>query len=92
MDQWTRLRAHARALRLEGDAMRQTAFRVRVLAATVRWQSPAATAFRDRVETRAAAIASGAEALHVAAQLLDRHADAVQEVHEALRRVAADLT
>ncbi len=73
------LRARACALRLEADGLRQTAFRVRMVGATVRWRSPAADAFRARVEGRAASLQRSAEWLHEAAGALEAHAAAVEQ-------------
>jgi hypothetical protein len=72
------IRAHAGVLRLEADRLRRMAFRIRMVGATVRWRSPAAEAFRSRVERRAGSLQCTAEAVHQAASALELHAAAIE--------------
>ena len=60
------LRALACRVRVEGDRVRLLALRVRAVGA-VRWRSPAAEVYRQRVEARALRLEAAAEAAHVLA-------------------------
>lgn len=82
------IRAWARVLHREADGLRATAFRVRMVAATVRWRSPAADAFRARVAARAGSLQSASEALREAAAAMEAHATAVESAQRTLAELA----
>lgn len=86
-----RIRALGRRLHGEAERVRGVALRV---AATreVPWRSPAAEAFRERVDERAARLRREADALAESADLLGEHATAVEAALEAAQvaRVRAE--
>lgn len=85
-----RLRAEAAQARLVADRVRLSAVRVRALGA-VRWRSPAATVYRERVEEHAMRLERLAAAVLAAADAVDRHATAAEEAAEATAEVARHL-
>ena len=64
-------------VRLEGDRVRLLALRVRAVGA-VRWRSPAAELYRQRVEARVRRLEAVAEAAHVLAREAERLAAALE--------------
>jgi hypothetical protein len=78
-----RLRRTAGWARATADTARLAAFRVRVTG-TLRWESPAAALYRQRVEERAAALEQLSASMHATADALERHAAEVERVSDAL--------
>jgi hypothetical protein len=67
----------ADGVRAHSDTLRAVAVRLMIVAATTRWQSAAASAFRNRAHDAALALRVGADRLDEAAELIDRHSVAV---------------
>ncbi len=77
----------AHHIRSHADELRRRASGLAARAGSARWQSHAASAFRDRVHAVCAAQRSCADRLDAAARALERHADRVHAHIQALEHL-----
>lgn len=64
----------AAAVHAQADVLRAVSVRITIVSATTRWQSAAASRFRERVRASALAMRASAARLDDAAELIERHA------------------
>jgi hypothetical protein len=74
--------AIATAVHAQADTLRTISVQIVIVSATTRWQSAAASSFRDRVRDNALSLRAAATRLDDAASLLERHAAKVASALE----------